>query len=317
MNDEKSAGDESGGHSAEARPPRRGIRRGIYLLPSALTIGNIVCGFYAVINSAKGYRVLDHPDDAARLFDNAARAIGYAVLLDGLDGRIARLTGATSEFGVELDSIADVISFGIAPALLAFTWGYGSTPGLERLSWAASFFFVICGALRLARFNVLARAPRFSAPGASPKLDKRYFVGLPIPAAAGLIAGTVHFFPAPLFPVSSAGHLSDLVTQAHRSAASWILIFVVAALSVLMVSTLRYTSFKSVGARSNKPFIILPLLALLVYGILFYSEWVLLTIALLYVLHGPAIKLGNLLNRLRRSGPHSSEDPASTTTVEM
>src|SRR6185436_2162669 len=117
---------------------------------------------------------------------------------DGLDGRIARMTKATSDFGVELDSIADVLTFGIAPAVLAYTWGYGTTPGLERLGWGVSFFFLICGALRLARFNVMARAPRFAASGVSPKLDKRYFVGLPIPAAAGLLAAVIHFSPRPL-----------------------------------------------------------------------------------------------------------------------
>lgn len=294
---------EDGTPQAEARPPRRGIRRGIYLLPSMLTIGNILCGFYAVINSAKGYRLLDPSDPASlqqatHLFDNASRAIGCAVLLDGLDGRIARMTGATSEFGVELDSIADVLSFGIAPALLAYTWGYGSTPGLERLAWAVSFIFLICGALRLARFNVLARAPRFSSPGTTPKLDKRYFVGLPIPAAAGLIAATVHFFPDP--------------AQVAGQAESWMLLIMVAALSALMISTLRYTSFKNLGGKSHKPFITLPLLSLLVAGIWFYSEWVLLTIALVYVLHGPVIKIGSLLSRLRRPVPRTDEDQAST-----
>lgn len=289
---------------SEARPPRKGIRRGIYLLPSLLTIGNILCGFYAVINSAKGYRLLDNSDpasfqQAAHLFDNASRAIGYAVLLDGLDGRIARMTGATSEFGVELDSIADVLSFGIAPALLAYTWGYGSTPGLERLAWAVSFIFLICGALRLARFNVQARAPRFSSPGATPKLDKRYFVGLPIPAAAGLIAATVHFFPDPAL--------------VSGQAEGWMLLIMVAALSTLMVSTLKYTSFKNIGGKSHKPFITLPLLSLLLAGIWFYSEWVLLAIALVYVLHGPLLKIGSLLGRLRRPVPRTDEDQASTT----
>lgn len=290
----------------ETRPSRRGIRRGIYLLPSTLTIGNIMCGFYAVVNSARGYRLLDQPDpagylQAAQLFDNAARAIGFAVLLDGLDGRIARMTGATSEFGVELDSIADVLSFGIAPALLAYTWGYGSTPGLERLAWAVSFFFLICGALRLARFNVLARAPRFSTPGATPKLDKRYFVGLPIPAAAGLIAATVHFFP--------------VLGQVQSEKGSWILLVMVATLSVLMVSTLRYTSFKNMGGRSNKPFITLPLLSLLVAGIWFYSEWVLLALAIIYVLHGPVMKIGSLLGRLRRPLPRSDDDQARNSSL--
>lgn len=293
----------------ESGPPRKGIKRGIYLLPSTLTIGNILCGFYAVINSAKGYQLLDRSDPglAAQLFDNASRAIGYAVLLDGLDGRLARLTNATSEFGVELDSIADVLSFGIAPAFLAYTWGYGSTPGLERLAWATSFIFLICGALRLARFNVLARSPRFSTPGTTPKLDKRYFVGLPIPAAAGLIAATVHFFPEPL-------QVSRYISE---KAAGWILLFVVGSLAVLMVSTLRYTSFKTLGARSNKPIITVALLSLLVAGIWLYSDRVLLAIALIYVIHGPLMKLGNIYNRLRRPSGGTAKDDPSINSIDL
>lgn len=279
----------------EENPPRRGIRRGIYIIPSMFTIGNILCGFYAVMNSVKGYQAL--PDEAGRLFDNAARAIGYAVLLDGLDGRIARMTKTTSEFGVELDSIADVITFGIAPAVMAYTWGYGSTPGVERLAWGISFFFLICGALRLARFNVMARAPRFSVPGNTPKLDKRFFVGLPIPPAAGLLAAVIHFVPQPL---------SSYDTEQFR-VYSWALLAGMALLAVLMVSRVRYTSFKNVGPKSNKPFIILPLLSLLVAGIWFYSQWVLLVIAVAYVSHGPLLKVWGLLNRFRPQSSRSEE----------
>src|SRR5262245_23723123 len=107
----------------EENPARRGISRGIYIIPSVFTIGNILCGFYAVINSVKGYQ--SPPGEAARLFDNAARAIGYAVLLDGLDGRIARMTKTTSEFGVEMESIADVITFWMARAVMAYTRASG------------------------------------------------------------------------------------------------------------------------------------------------------------------------------------------------
>ncbi len=285
---------------SEENPPRRGIRRGIYIIPSIFTIGNILCGFYAVMNSIKGYQAL--PDDAARLFDNAARAIGYAVLLDGLDGRIARMTRTTSEFGVELDSIADVITFGIAPALMAYTWGYGSTPGLERLAWGVSFFFLICGALRLARFNVMARAPRFSVPGNTPKLDKRYFVGLPIPPAAGLLAAVIHFVPQPLWSYNAEG----------LRASSWALLAGMALLAMLMVSSVRYASFKNVGLKSNKPFITLPLISLLVAGIWFYSQWALLLIASAYVSHGPLLKVWGLLTRLRPQSSRSEETASET-----
>ncbi len=290
----------SGIEQSQENPPRRGIRRGIYIIPSMFTIGNILCGFYAVINSVKGYQA--SPDQAAHLFDNAARAIGFAVLLDGLDGRIARMTKTTSEFGVELDSIADVITFGIAPAVMAYTWGYGSTPGLERLAWGISFFFLICGALRLARFNVMARAPRFSVPGNTPKLDKRYFVGLPIPPAAGLLAAVIHFVPQPL---SSYGSEQVRIY-------SWVLLSGMAVLAVLMVSTVRYTSFKNIGPKSNKPFIILPLLSLLVAGIWFYSQWVLLLVASIYVSHGPLMKVWGLLNRFRRPSSRAED----STSIE-
>jgi CDP-diacylglycerol---serine O-phosphatidyltransferase len=277
-------------------PVRRGIRRGIYVIPSAFTIGNILCGFYALLNAAKGYQLGllpgHDPEKVVQLFDYAARAIGVAWLLDGLDGRIARMTNATSEFGVELDSIADVVTFGVAPAVLAYTWGYGSAAGLDRIGWGVSFFFLICGALRLARFNVMARSPRFTVAGNSPKLDKRYFVGLPIPAAAGMLAAVVHFAPRPIFSLpGSTERLYSLFLLAGM-----------AALAVLMVSTFRYASFKDMGFRSNKPFIILPLLSLLLAGIWFYSEPVLLTIALLYTTHGPLMKLWSLLGRAGRTG---------------
>jgi len=289
---------------SQENPPRRGIRRGIYIIPSIFTIGNILCGFYAVINSVKGYHA--PPDQAAQLFDSAARAIGLAVLLDGLDGRIARMTKTTSEFGVELDSIADVITFGIAPAIMAYTWGYGTTPGLERLAWGISFFFLICGALRLARFNVMARAPRFSVPGNTPKLDKRYFVGLPIPPAAGLLAAVIHFVPQPL---SSYGAEQIRIY-------SWVLLVGMALLAVLMVSRIRYTSFKNIGPRSNQPFITLPLLSLLVAGIWFYSHWVLLLIASVYVTHGPLMKVWGLLNRFHRPSSRT-EESANSASIEI
>jgi CDP-diacylglycerol--serine O-phosphatidyltransferase len=293
-----------------SRPQRRGIRRGIYVIPSAFTIGNILCGFYAIVNALKGYQSQGNPDQVAMLFDNAARAIGIAWLLDGLDGRIARMTNATSEFGVELDSIADVVTFGVAPAVLAYTWGYGSTSGLDRLGWGVSFFFLICGALRLARFNVMARAPRFTVPGSSPKLDKRYFVGLPIPAAAGGLAAVIHFAPRPIF-----GYSAD-----EERFYSLALLAGMAILAVLMVSTFRYASFKDIGFKSNKPFIILPLLSVLLAGIWFYSQWVLLAIGLLYVAHGPLMKLWSLTQRFRRPRlPDRSdrEDAAPPASAEV
>ena len=274
-------------HQEQQRPPRKGIRKGVYVIPSLFTIGNIFCGFYAVINSLKAYQVLNDPAAAKILFNNASVAIGIAYLLDGLDGRIARLTHATSEFGVELDSIADVISFGIAPAVLAYTWGYGNLPGHEQLAWGVSFFFLICGALRLARFNVLARAPRFDTPGATPKLDKKYFVGLPIPAAAGMISAVVHFIPAPQL-------------GANMEPRHWGLLALVLCLAVLMVSTFRYANFKDLGPRSNQPFLMIPILAALIVSVVLYSEWMLLLLVSAYVLHGPLLKIWGFINRAKR-----------------
>ncbi len=277
-------------------PPRRGIRKGIYIIPSAFTIANILCGFYAVINAAIAFKDLAGPE-AAHLFDKAAIAIGFAVLFDGLDGRIARMTNTTSEFGVELDSIADVVTFGVAPAVLAYTWGYGSTPGVEKLSWAVSFFFLICGALRLARFNVLARAPKFAQAGNTPKLDKRYFVGLPIPPAAGMLAALIHFAPQPFVSYGPA----------QQQLMSWLLLLGMGLLAVLMVSTLRYTSFKDIGLHTNKPFIALPLFSLFVALIWFHSQLMLLIFGVCYVTHGLLLKLFGLISRLRRPLPKNDE----------
>jgi CDP-diacylglycerol--serine O-phosphatidyltransferase len=273
----------------QPNPHRRGLRKGIYLIPSAFTIGNILCGFYAIINAVLAVQ-MPGTAKAITLFDHAAIAVGLAVLFDGLDGRIARMTKTTSEFGVELDSIADVVTFGVAPAVLAYTWGYGSTPGLEKLGWAASFFFLICGALRLARFNVMARAPKFTTTGNTPKLDKRYFVGLPIPPSAGLLAAIIHFVPTPLLSYSPQ----------QRALLSWLLLVVMSALALLMVSTIRYTSFKDLGFQTNKPFIALPLFSLIIAMIWFHSQVTLLLLAVAYVAHGPLLKLWGLAGRFRR-----------------
>jgi CDP-diacylglycerol--serine O-phosphatidyltransferase len=153
---------------------RRASRKAVYVIPSLLTTANIFCGFYSVMESLAGSRLLASAFDptgnllpiydsalpaAIEHFNRAAITIGFAALFDLLDGRVARMTNTTSEFGIELDSIADVVSFGIAPAVLAYAWGYGQVPDLQNVGWAASFLFLICGALRLARFNVQARRP--------------------------------------------------------------------------------------------------------------------------------------------------------------
>src|SRR6267142_682250 len=170
---------------------KRRLRKGMFLLPSLFTAANIAAGYYAILHAMQG-----SPIDAWH-FAHAAKAIGVAVVADGLDGRIARLTKTTSDFGRELDSLADVITFGVAPALLAWSWGFrqldlagmGILARLGQFGAIASFFFLIAGASRLARFNITSN-PEPSNPG---RPGKKYFVGMPIPAAAGVIAAVVHF----------------------------------------------------------------------------------------------------------------------------
>jgi CDP-diacylglycerol--serine O-phosphatidyltransferase len=263
-------------------PPRRGVKKGLYLVPSAFTAGNIGMGFFSVMSSLRGFQLLAGPTPdlagATVHFDHAAIAIGFALLFDMLDGRIARLTKTTTEIGIQLDSIADVVTFGLAPAVLAYVWGYGATLAegshLHKLAWFLSFMYLICGAFRLARFNVQASRPRILAEG-TPKVDKKSFVGLPIPVAGGLIASLVHFSPVPLiyFGAEKAQLYSGL------------LMVLVGFLSVMMVSTWRFSSFKTVGTsvRSMRTII----LALSVLMLIFlYSQYVLLAIVITYILHG-------------------------------
>jgi CDP-diacylglycerol--serine O-phosphatidyltransferase len=185
------------------RPER--FRRGVYLVPSMFTVGNLFCGYACVVYSTRGD------------FDTAAVLIGVAMVLDTLDGFFARLTRSTSAFGVELDSLADVVSFGLAPATLAFTWGLWP---LGRLGWAAGFIYVTAAAMRLARFNIQT----------SPIADKRYFAGMPSPAAAAVIASTVYLYPWGL--------------QDPRAAAP--ALAMVLAPAFLMVSTIRFRSIKAI-----------------------------------------------------------------------
>ena len=172
--------------------PKRHPSRGMYVLPSLFTAGNIAAGYYAITQSVQGS--IAEP----AFFDHAALAIGFAVLFDGLDGRIARMTNTTSDFGKELDSLADVITFGVAPSLLAYIWGFRMLPLLARphlrdqivhVGVFVCFIFLICGASRLARFNISIN-PQPRNPG---RPGKKYFVGMPIPAGAGVLASVIHF----------------------------------------------------------------------------------------------------------------------------
>ena len=278
-------------------PRRRGLRKGLYLIPSLFTAANIGMGFFSVMASLRGFQLLGSatPDmaGAAAHFDSAAVTIGWALLFDMLDGRIARMTKTTTEIGIQLDSIADVVTFGLAPAVLAYVWGYGASvtenSDLHRLAWFLSFMYLMCGAFRLARFNVQASRPRILAEG-TPKVDKKNFVGLPIPVAGGMIAALVHFSPWPLtyFGPERARIYSGL------------LMVLVGLLSLMMVSTLRFSSFKTVGTRVRSMRTII--LALSVGMLIFlYSQYVLLAIVVTYILHGLISRVASVFWRRSES----------------
>lgn len=269
-------------------PERRGVKKGLYLIPSVFTAANIGMGFYAVMAAARGFQFVGTGVEqdlirASSYLDNAAMAIGWAVLFDMLDGRIARMTKTTTEIGVQLDSIADVVTFGLAPAVLAYVWGYGATlqegSDLHRLAWFLSFMYLMCGAFRLARFNVQSSRPRILAEGTI-KVDKKSFVGLPIPVAGGLIAAIIHFSPLPLI-----GYGAD-----RARLYSVLLMLLVGILSILMVSTMRFSSFKTVGTsrRSMRTSMLVVAVGMLIF---LYSRYVLLGLVSLYILHGLASRV--------------------------
>jgi len=259
---------------------RANLHSGLSILPSLFTIGNIFCGYFAIVSSFRGN------------FDSASVAIGIGAVLDGLDGRIARMTNTVSDFGLELDSLADVITFGVAPAVLAFTWGVGSFQGVQgniiknitQFGWFATFAFVLCGALRLARFNIQSKKPQEAS-------AKRFFVGLPIPAAAGLLASIVHF-------------QKEHIDQAG-SALLWY--FLVTLVAFLQISTVRYYSFKDFQMNNPRPRWLFVAVGTLIWSIIFYSEYVLMTLAVVYAASGPVMKLGQFVRRVLPSSGTTSE----------
>jgi CDP-diacylglycerol--serine O-phosphatidyltransferase len=251
------------------RPTRNRFRRGVYLLPSLLTMGNMFCGYACVVYAMRGE------------YATAAPFIGFAFIVDGLDGRIARLTGTTSEFGVEFDSLADIISFGIAPAILSFAWGLQS---LGRLGWAAGFMFVAAAAMRLARFNIQS-----SGGG-----DKRYFVGMPSPAAAGVIAATVFVYPDGLYD--------------YRAALPALAMVLVPA--ALMVSTIRFRSFKDIDSKARRPYTVLIFVAAGIVAIATHPQWTLLAIAYSYLVSG---FIGLAITRFRRRGVETTAHASSSS----
>jgi CDP-diacylglycerol---serine O-phosphatidyltransferase len=223
----------------EDRPQR--FKRGVYLLPSMLTVANLFCGYGCVVYATQ------------RDFDTAAVLIGIAMVLDTLDGYVARLTKTSSAFGVQLDSLADVVSFGLAPAILAFTWGLWP---LKRLGWAAGFIYVTAAAMRLARFNIQTSAAT----------DKRYFVGMPSPAAAGVIASTIYLFP-------------DGPREQQFAFAALAMVVVPA---LLMVSTIRFRSVKAIDVGWRRSYFALFLLAVMLALIASHPRLALVTLAYSY-----------------------------------
>ncbi len=280
---------------ADDRPLRsRRFRKGIYLLPSLFTTLNMALGYYCLYQSYLGSATEPWH------YDVAAKAIGFAVIFDGLDGRIARITNTESDFGREFDSLADVVTFGVAPAFLAWFWGFHvlrplmANTGHSRivpLGAAACFVFLIAGASRLARFNIQVN-PQPSNPG---RPGKKYFVGMPIPAGAGVIAAVVHF------------------TDGNPITTWWLgLIWaaLIGAVAFLMVSTWRFYSFKDLDFRSRHPFQLIVIIAIVVALIVAYSEYFLFFLALFYMLSGVFARLMYILRR--RGSPPAPPLEATT-----
>jgi CDP-diacylglycerol--serine O-phosphatidyltransferase len=252
--------------------PQRQSRRGVYLLPSILTLANMFCGYACIIYSLRGE------------LEKAAPLIGLAIVVDMLDGRVARMTGTTSAFGVEFDSLADVISFGVAPAILAFQWGLHP---LGRLGWAAGFVFVATAAIRLARFNIQAGTA-----------DKRYFVGLPSPAAAGVPAATIFFYP----------------TGFESPGAALLVLAMMIVPGLLMVSTVRFYSFKSIDLQSRRAYPVLALLAL-GFALMTAHEVMLLAMAYVYLASGLVMWAWSRVRRHSHDDAEEGDEPAADTKL--
>ena len=230
-----------GPHRRHTDVPQRKLRRGVYLLPSLMTLGNLFCGYACVIYAMRGEYAI------------AAPFVGIAMVLDTLDGRIARLTGTTSEFGLQFDSLADIVSFGIAPAILTFSWGLTS---LGNWGWAAGFVYVTAAAMRLARFNIQAGS-----------VDKRYFVGMPSPAAATVPASTIFAYPSGFQePVGAIPVLALVLVPAF-----------------LMVSTIKFRSFKTFDLQTRRSYTVLLMIALLIAFVSAHPALALVTLSYGYM----------------------------------
>jgi len=229
--------------------------KGIYLLPNLFTTGALFSGFYAIVVSMSGQ------------FEAAAIAIFAAMILDGLDGRVARLTNTTSSFGLQYDSLADMVSFGVAPAIVVLNWGLLS---MDKLAWAASFAYVACVALRLARFNTQTEFT-----------DKRFFIGLASPAAAAIVASIIWVWH------------DSVVTPMFAP----VMAIAMVVLGLLMVSNFKYNSFKGVDLKGRVPFAVMLLVIFAFVLIASNPPMVLLLIVLIYGLSGPVLWACKLFSR--------------------
>jgi CDP-diacylglycerol---serine O-phosphatidyltransferase len=244
---------------------RRRLGRTVFVLPSLFTVANIFCGYYAILSTMNA------------MYPHAACAIGIAIILDSLDGFIARLTNTSSDFGLQLDSLADIVSFGIAPSILALKWGLSNVD--QSFAWITAFTFVICGATRLARFNIQAG-------------HLLHFVGLPIPAAGGAIAAVVYYFGSPI-----------------ENNWKYVMIAGVFLLSFLMISTIRYNSLKHLTL-SRKSHLTVLIIALLIALIFSFSRQTLLIFAAAYIISGPVLRFYALVRRKKSEEDTASADPA-------
>lgn len=227
-------------------------RKGVYVLPNLFTTGNLFCGFYAIISAQAGN------------FSAACIAVFVAMILDGLDGRVARMTNTMSKFGEQYDSLADVVTFGVAPAMVAFSW---ALQDLGKVGWMVAFIYAACGALRLARFNAQIE-----------ETDSRYFTGLAIPAAAALVMGMI-------WALSDFGLSGDSLLVALLTA------FVTVTAGVLMVSNIKYHSFKKIDFRGRVHFVF-AIAMVLCFAVIFSDPpRVLMLLFLSYASHGPIMAI--------------------------
>jgi CDP-diacylglycerol--serine O-phosphatidyltransferase len=270
---------------------KRQPSRGMYVLPSLFTAGNMAAGYYAITQSIQGSTT----DQS--YFDRAALALGIAVLFDGLDGIIARMTNTASDFGKELDSLADVITFGVAPSLLAYIWGFRMLPAMEHpqlreqivhIGIFVCFIFLVCGASRLARFNISIN-PQPRNPG---RPGKKYFVGMPIPAGAGVISSVIHFQRGS--PIDNPW-----------IALVWLCLVLFT--SFLMVSNWRFWSAKELTTGGRHPFQLVAWIVTIGTLIALYHQYMLIIIAMAYLVSGVVARLAYSWSRGRRHSTVASQ----------